>query len=88
MDDPRLQAMFKRSRHNNLSIYILCQDYYELPKRTIGANANLFNIFKPNNFRDVLNLYQGKSSMDMNLSEFKLITSTCWNENINLLLLI
>ena len=36
--------------------------------------------FKPNNFRDVLNLYQDKSSMDMTSNEFKLLTSTCWNE--------
>ena len=30
MDDPRVQAMFKRSRHNNLTIFIISQDYYEL----------------------------------------------------------
>ena len=33
MDDPRVQAMFKRSRHINLSIFIISQDYYELGKR-------------------------------------------------------
>ena len=27
MDDPRVQAMFKRSRHNNLSVFIISQDY-------------------------------------------------------------
>ena len=80
MDDPRVQAMFKRSRHNNLSIFIISQDYYELSKKTIRCNGNFFHIFKPNNFRDVLNLYQDKSSMDMTLNEFKLLTSTCWNE--------
>ena len=76
MDDPRVQAMFKRSRHNNLSVFIISQDYYELSKRTIRANGNIFHIFKPNNFRDVLNLYQDKSSMEMALNEFKLLTST------------
>ena len=60
MDDPRVQAMFKRSRHNNLSTFILSQDYSELSKRTIRCNGNIFHIFKPNNFRDVLNLCQGK----------------------------
>ena len=80
MDDPRVQSMFKRSRHNNLSIFIISQDYYELSKKTIRCNGNIFHIFKPNNFRDVLNLYQDKSSMDMTLNEFKLLTSTCWNE--------
>ena len=80
MDDPRVQAMFKRSRHNNLSIFIISQDYYELSKKTIRCNGNIFHIFKPNNFRDVLNIYQDKSSMDMTFNEFKLLTSTCWNE--------
>ena len=55
MDDHRVQAMFKRSRHNNLSIFIISQDYYELSKKTIRCNGNVFHIFKPNNFRDVLN---------------------------------
>ena len=30
VDDPRVKAMFKRSRHNKLSILIISQDYYEL----------------------------------------------------------
>ena len=72
MNDPRVQAMLKRSIHKNLSIFIISQDYYELP--------NIYHIFKPNNFRDVQNLYQDKSFMDMTLSVFKLLTSLCWNE--------
>ena len=32
LNDSRVQAVFKRSRHNNLSIFIISQDYYELPK--------------------------------------------------------
>ena len=80
MNDPRVQAMFERSRHNNLSIFIFSQDSYKLPKRTIRANRNIYHIFKPKNFRDVSNLYQDKSSMDMTLNEFKVLTSTCWNE--------
>ena len=81
MDDLRVQAMFKRSRHNNLSIFIISQDYYELGKKTIRCNGNIYHIFKPNNFRDVINIYQDKASMDMNLNEFKFLTSTCWNKN-------
>ena len=77
MNDPRIQAMFKRSRHNNLSIFIISQDYYELPKRSIRANGNIYHILKPNNFRDVQNLYQDKASLNMTLNDFKLLTSTC-----------
>ena len=49
MNDPRVQAKFKRSRHNNLSIFVISQDYFELPKRTIIANGNIYDIFKPKN---------------------------------------
>ena len=88
MDNLRVRAMFKRSRHNNLPIFILSQDYYELSKKTIRCNGNTYHIFKPNKFRDVQNLYQDKASMDMTLNEFKLLTSTCWKKIINHLLLI
>ena len=80
MNDPRVQALFKRSRHNNLSVFKISQDYYELPKRTIRANGNIYHIFKPNYFRDVQNLYQDEASMDMSLQKFEYLNSTCWNE--------
>ena len=70
MDDPRVQAMFKRSRHNNLSIFIISQDYYELSRKTILCNGKISHIIKPKNFRDVQNLYQDKASIDMTLNEF------------------
>ena len=59
----------------------MSQDYYELPKRTIRANGNIYHIFEPNILRDIQNLYQDKASMDMNLNKFKYLTSTCWNKN-------
>ena len=67
----KIQAMFKRGRHNNLSIFIISQDYYELPKKTIRANGNIFHLFKTTNYLDVRNIYQDKASMDMILEEFK-----------------
>ena len=80
INDPRVQAMFKRCRNNNLSIFIISQDSYEPPQRTIRANGIIYHIFKPNNFRDVQNLYQDKASMDISLNKFKYLTSTYWNE--------
>ena len=80
INNDKIQAMFKRGRHNNLFIIIISQDYYELPKKTIRANGNSYHIFKPNNFLDVRNIYQDKASMDMTLDEFKYLTSTYWNE--------
>ena len=80
MNDPRVQAMFKRCGDNNLSIFIISQGYYELPKRTIRANGNIYHKLEANNFLDVRNIYRDKASMDMTLDEFKYLTSTCWNE--------
>ena len=81
MNDPRVQVMFKQSRHNNLSIFIISQDYYEIPKKTKRANGNIYHIFKPSNFLDVRNFYQDKASMDMTLDELKILTTTCWSKN-------
>ena len=33
MNNPPVQVMLKRSRHKNLSIVIISQDYYELSKK-------------------------------------------------------
>ena len=81
INNEKIQAMFKRGRHNNLSIFIISQDYHELPKRTIRCNGNVFHLFKPNNYLDVRNIYQDKASMDMTLCEFKYLNSICWNKN-------
>ena len=61
-------------------LFVISQDYYEIPMRTIRAKGNIYQIIKPNNFRDVQNLYQDIVSMDMTLDEFKYPTFTCWNE--------
>ena len=74
INDPRVQAVFKRSRHNNLSTFISSQDYYELPKKLSEANDNMYHIFKQNSFRDVRNLNQDKTSMDLTLEEFKCLS--------------
>ena len=80
MENLRVQATFKRSRYNNVSIFVISQDYYELSRRTKCCNGIIFHIFKPNNSRDVQKLYQDKASTDMTLNEFKNLTNICRNE--------
>ena len=77
-NDPRVQAKFKRSRHNNLSTFIISQDYYELPKRTFRADSNIYHILKRSTYSDGHILDQDKSSMDMTFCEFKYLPSTRW----------
>ena len=76
MNDPRVQAMFKRSTHINISVITISRLYHELLKRTFGANGKIYHIFKTNNFMVVQNLYQDKASLDRTLNEFKLLPST------------
>ena len=78
MKDNRVQALLKRSRNNNISVFIISQDYYELPKITIRANSDIFHLFKPINYKDVQNLFQDKAIMDMTNDEFKILCSICW----------
>ena len=61
MNNPRVKALFERTRHNISSICIISQDYYELPKILLRAFDNIYHIFKANNFRDVQTLYQDKN---------------------------
>ena len=48
--------------------------------KTIRANGNIYHVFKPNIFRDVLNIYQNESSLNMTFEETNFLTSTCSNE--------
>ena len=79
-NDPQVQAIIERSRHNNLPVFVIIQYHYELPGRTITANGNSYHNFKPNIFRGFQNLYQDKAGMNMTRDEYKHLTSTCWDK--------
>ena len=77
INNPRIQALFERSRRKNISIFIISQDYYELRKTINRANGDIYHIFKSNSFRGVQKMCQDKASMDMALSEFSFLTFIC-----------
>ena len=68
INDLRAQALLKRPRHNNKSIFKISQDNCEFPKTTIRAKANISRSFQANNFRDGQNLYPLKGNMDTTLN--------------------
>ena len=78
MEDPRVQAMFKQTRHNYKSIFLLSKDYYELSKKTIRCNSKNYHIFQPNSFLEVRSIYQHKNYMDMTPKKIELLTTICW----------
>ena len=72
--------MFKPSIQNNLSNFVISQDYYELPKRTIRSNGKIYHIFKLNNFREILNIRQNKAYLDFLLQEFTNLLAIHWKK--------
>ena len=41
-----IDPFFTRGRHNDLDVYYLSQSYFDLPKRTIGNNSKIINLFQ------------------------------------------
>ena len=70
MNDKRVQMLFKRGRHNNLSIYVIVHGYYELPKDTIRENSNIIDHFITNNYCKIESIYRQLASTDMLIKEF------------------
>ena len=48
--------------------------------RTIRANGNIYDIFKPNDYYDGQNFYQDKTSLDMSLQQFENLLAICWKQ--------
>ena len=71
MNDPRTEAMFKRSRHSSFSIFLISRYCYNLPERTTRAGVNIHLFFRTNFFRDVQNLFQVKSSKGFAFNDYK-----------------
>ena len=66
MEDPRVQAMFKRSRHNNLSIFILSVKIItNYQKELFDVMEIYFTYLNQIIFVMYKILYQDKASMDM-----------------------
>ena len=76
MNDPGVQAMFKRSGHNKSSLYCLkiTTNYPKGRQELAEISATYSNPI----VSEII--YQDKSSMDMTLNEKKILISTCWNE--------
>ena len=77
-NDPRVQAIIKRSRHNSFCDLIISQGYYETPKRTIPANGSFYLLLKAKNFRYFQNLFH--AIIDTTLKDIIILVSTCWKK--------
>ena len=83
LNDEKVQMLFKRGRHNNLSIFVITHGFYELPKDTIRENSSIIHHFITNNFANVESLHRQLSSTDMLIKEYKYFINTVWEEDYN-----
>ena len=80
MNDPKGQTMFKKSRLEKLSVFVISPDYCQLPKKTLRANGHIYHNFKHNKSIDLENVHQDEENMDTTLMQFKYLTKTCWKK--------
>ena len=83
LQDPGVQMLFKRGRHNNLSIFVISHGFYELPKDTIRENSSIIHHFITNNFANVECIHRQLASTDMVIKEFKQFCHEVWNDGYN-----
>jgi len=85
LKDNRVQMLFKRGRHNNIDVFVICHDFYELPKRSIRENASIIHHFITNNLYNVQAIYQQLASTDMKIKEFKTLCDDIWSKDYQFL---
>ena len=83
LKDERVQILFKRGRHNNLSIIVVTHGFYELPKNTIRENSPIIHHFITNNFANVECIHRQLASTDMLINKFKRFVNMVWEEDFN-----
>ena len=83
LQDPRVQMLIKRGRHNNLSTFVISHGFYELPKDTIRENSSIIHHFITKNFANVECIHRQLASTDMVKKEFKQFCHEVWNDDYN-----
>ena len=83
LQGPCVQMLFKRGRHNNLSIFVISHGSYELLKDTIRENSSIIHHFITNNFANVDCIRRQLASTDMLIKELKQFCHEVWNDDYN-----
>ena len=82
LNDKKVQMLFKRGRHNNISVFVISHGFYELPKDTIRENSNIIHHFITNNYCNVECIHRQLCSTDMKIHEFKKFCYDCWGKRL------
>jgi hypothetical protein len=78
-DQTIIKDYFCRGRHNNVSVFYLCQSLHKIAKHCIRENANTFILFKQDD-KTLKYFHETHISGDMDFREFKQFCDGAWNK--------
>ena len=77
-DQSVIKDYFCRGRHNNVSVFYLCQSLHKIAKHCIRENANMFILFKQDD-KTLKYFHETHISGDMDFTEFKKFCDSAWS---------
>jgi hypothetical protein len=77
-DQSVIKDYFCRGRHNNVSVFYLCQSLHKIAKHCIRENANMFILFKQDD-KTLKYFHETHISGDMEFTEFKRFCDRAWS---------
>jgi hypothetical protein len=77
-DQSVIKDYFCRGRHNNVSVFYLCQSLHKIAKHCIRENANMFILFKQDD-KTLKYFHETHISGDMDFAEFKQFCDAAWS---------
>lgn len=78
-DQTVIKDYFCRGRHNNVSVFYLCQSLHKIAKHCIRENANIFILFKQDD-KTLKYFHETHISGDMDFKEFKQFCDEAWSK--------
>ena len=75
--ESNIDLFFTRGRHQNIDIYYISQNYFDLPKNTIRNNSKVIFLFKQT-LRDTILLFHDTAGLDMNLDDWIQLCRKAW----------
>ena len=78
-DQTVIKDYFCRGRHNNVSVFYLCQSLHKIAKHCIRENANIFILFKQDD-KTLKYFHETHISGDIDFKEFKQFCDGAWSK--------
>ena len=78
-DQTKIKDYFCRGRHTNVNVFYLCQSLFQISKKSIRDNANIFILFKQDDITLAF-FHRTHISGDLNFKEFKNFCDRAWRE--------